>query len=130
MNLSELNAGESARIVSVGGKGSLRQHFLDMGLIPGATIELVKYAPMGDPVEFRIHNYELTLRLGDAREIQIEDVRAAQKQEGQSASQAQPSFSATPPRRPAAGNPSIPVSERAAATTRRQTSIPFRTTTR
>ena len=66
MILSELKRGESARIVSVGGSGSLRQHFLDMGLIPGKTIKFMKAAPMGDPIEYRIRGYELTLRLEDA----------------------------------------------------------------
>ncbi len=71
MFLSELKKGESARILSVGGSGSLRQHFLDMGLIPGKTIKFVKAAPMGDPIEYRIWGYELTLRLDDAKEIEI-----------------------------------------------------------
>jgi len=71
MYLSELKKGESARILSVGGSGSLRQHFLDMGLIPGKTIKYVKAAPMGDPIEYRIWGYSLTLRLDDAKEIEI-----------------------------------------------------------
>lgn len=71
MYLSELKKGESARILSVGGGGSLRQHFLDMGLIPGKTIKFVKAAPMGDPIEYRIWGYELTLRLDDAKKIEI-----------------------------------------------------------
>jgi len=71
MFLSDLKKGESARILSVGGSGSLRQHFLDMGLIPGKTIKFVKAAPMGDPIEYRIWGYELTLRLDDAKEIEI-----------------------------------------------------------
>ena len=69
MKLNQLKKGESAVIEAVGGEGALRQHFLDMGVIPGAEITLVKYAPMGDPVEFRIHGYELTLRLADAEKI-------------------------------------------------------------
>ncbi len=69
--LRDLEIGQSTKIASVGGEGSLRQHFLDMGVIPGAEITLVKYAPMGDPVEFRIHGYELTLRLSDAEKIEI-----------------------------------------------------------
>ncbi|MBR6273837.1 MAG: ferrous iron transport protein B [Lachnospiraceae bacterium] len=73
MNLSELKIGESARIVSVGGEGALRQHFLDMGVIPGVEMTLVKFAPMGDPIEFRIHDYELTLRLDDAKNILVTD---------------------------------------------------------
>lgn len=72
MHLNELKAGERAVVHSVGGEGALRQHFLDMGVIPGAEITLVKFAPMGDPIEFRIHEYELTLRVDDARQITIE----------------------------------------------------------
>ncbi|MFC2662842.1 MAG: FeoB small GTPase domain-containing protein, partial [Eubacterium sp.] len=75
-NLRELEIGESARIRSVGGQGALRQHFLDMGLIPGAVVRLIKYAPMGDPMELQIHSYELTLRLDDAEKIEIEPVSA------------------------------------------------------
>ncbi|MGN0719516.1 MAG: ferrous iron transport protein B [Anaerovoracaceae bacterium] len=75
MTLRELEIGSSARILSVGGEGSLRQHFLDMGVIPGAEIKLMKLAPMGDPMEFRIHGYELTLRLADAEKIEIEKIK-------------------------------------------------------
>ena len=71
MRLNELQQGQSAIVSKVGGKGALRQHFLDMGVIPGAEITLVKYAPMGDPIEFRIHGYELTLRLDDAKQIEV-----------------------------------------------------------
>ena len=71
MNLTDLNIGESAEIVSVGGEGALRQHFLDMGVIPGAEVTLVKYAPLGDPMELKIHGYALTLRLADAEKIEI-----------------------------------------------------------
>ncbi len=71
MTLRDLQIGQSAVITAVGGKGALRQHFLDMGVIPGAEITLVKYAPMGDPMELRIHGYELTLRLDDAAQIEI-----------------------------------------------------------
>ena len=71
MNLKELKPGQSARISHVGGEGALRQHFLDMGVIPGAEITLVQLAPMGDPMELRIHGYELTLRLADAEKIDI-----------------------------------------------------------
>ena len=71
MTLKELPIGSMATVVSVGGEGALRQHFLDMGLIPGADVGMVKYAPMGDPVELQIHGYELTLRLADAEKIQI-----------------------------------------------------------
>lgn len=67
MTLKELELGKSAIITSVGGEGSLRQHFLDMGVIPGAQVTLVKYAPMGDPMELLIHGYTLTLRLDDAK---------------------------------------------------------------
>ena len=72
MTLKELKTGESARIIKVGGEGALRQHFLDMGVIPGAEITLVKLAPMGDPMELMIHGYELTLRVADADRIEIE----------------------------------------------------------
>lgn len=71
MTLNNLELGASAVITAVGGEGSLRQHFLDMGVIPGAEVTLMKYAPMGDPMELRIHGYELTLRLADAEKIQI-----------------------------------------------------------
>ncbi|MBQ1870601.1 MAG: ferrous iron transport protein B [Lachnospiraceae bacterium] len=71
MTLRELKIGESAIVTEVGGSGELRQHFLDMGVIPGAEVTLVKYAPMGDPMELRIHGYELTLRLADADKIDI-----------------------------------------------------------
>ena len=74
MTLKELGIGKTAKIISVGGAGALRQHFLDMGVIPGVTVKLEKYAPMGDPVELRIHDYELTLRLGDAEKIEIEEL--------------------------------------------------------
>jgi Fe2+ transport system protein FeoA len=73
MKLNELKQGQSATIESVGGSGALRQHFLDMGIIPGACISLTKHAPMGDPIEFRIHGYELTLRLADARHIEVQE---------------------------------------------------------
>ena len=72
MTLDALGAGERAVVLEVGGKGALRQHFLDMGLIPGARIEFVKKAPLGDPLEYRIHGYELTLRRDDAAKIAIE----------------------------------------------------------
>ena len=74
MNLRELKVGESAVITAVGGEGALRQHFLDMGVIPGAEVTVVKFAPMGDPVELQIHGYELTLRLADAEHIDIEPI--------------------------------------------------------
>jgi len=75
MTLKELPIGKTATVLSVGGEGALRQHFLDMGIIPTADVTMVKYAPMGDPVELRIHSYELTLRLADAEKIEITDVR-------------------------------------------------------
>ncbi len=71
MKMSELRAGQSGRIEAVGGEGALRQHFLDMGVIPGAEATMVKLAPMGDPMELRIHGYELTLRLADAEKITV-----------------------------------------------------------
>jgi len=71
MNLAELKTGESARILHVGGEGALRQHFLDMGVIPGAEVTLVQLAPLGDPMELRLHGYELTLRIEDAKLIEI-----------------------------------------------------------
>ena len=77
MTLSDLQMGESAVITTVGGRGALRQHFLDMGMIPGVQVTLVKYAPMGDPMELRLHGYELTLRLADAEQIEIEEVQKA-----------------------------------------------------
>ena len=81
MKLNELAIGHSAIIEEVGGKGSLRQHLLDMGVIPGVTVTLVKLAPMGDPIEIRVHNYELTLRLEDAKRITIREVAKAEKTE-------------------------------------------------
>ena len=74
MNLNALKPGQSARILTVGGQGALRQHFLDMGVIPGAEVTTIKFAPMGDPMELRIHGYELTLRLADAQQIEIEPI--------------------------------------------------------
>lgn len=74
MTLAELKIGQTATILTVGGEGSLRQHFLDMGVLPGIPVTLVKYAPMGDPMELRIHNYELTLRKADAGRITVTPV--------------------------------------------------------
>ena len=71
MTLRELKPGQSARIDEVGGEGALRQHFLDMGVLPGAEVTVMKLAPMGDPMELRIHEYELTLRMADAEQIRI-----------------------------------------------------------
>ena len=81
MTLRELGIGESALILSVGGEGALRQHFLDMGVIPGAEVTVIKFAPMGDPVEIKIHGYELTLRLDDAAKIEIQKITKAQAEE-------------------------------------------------
>ena len=74
MTLKDLKIGESAVITAVGGEGALRQHFLDMGVIPGAEVTVVKFAPMGDPMELQIHGYELTLRLADAGQIDIQPI--------------------------------------------------------
>ena len=75
LTLRDLEIGKTATVISVGGEGALRQHFLDMGVIPEADVTMIKYAPMGDPVELRIHGYELTLRLADAEKIVIGNVR-------------------------------------------------------
>ena len=74
MKLDNLAIGKSAVIVSVGGTGALRQHFLDMGLIQGVEVTMVKYAPMGDPIEIKIHDYELTLRKEDAQKIEVKEI--------------------------------------------------------
>ena len=74
MKLNELKQEQSAIIESVGGEGALRQHLLDMGVIPGAGVKLIKFAPMGDPIEVRLHGYELTLRISDAEQIEITPV--------------------------------------------------------
>ena len=76
MTIRDLIPGESAVITSVGGEGALRQHFLDMGVIPGAELTVIKLAPLGDPMELRIHGYELTLRLAEAQEIEAERIDA------------------------------------------------------
>ena len=89
MKLNELKPGQSARVVSIGGEGALRQHFLDMGLIPGVEVTMIKLAPMGDPMELRLHGYELTLRLADAEKIGIEPVEAASVH-GQSSTKRKP----------------------------------------
>ncbi len=78
MTLKELEIGKTADIISTGGEGALRQHFLDMGLIPGAEVTMVKFAPMGDPLELKIHGYELTLRVADADKIEIDNIREAE----------------------------------------------------
>ncbi len=77
MKLNELKPGESAKLETIGGEGALRQHFLDMGMIPGARVTMMKPAPMGDPLEMRIHDYELTLRLEDAEKITVSPAPAA-----------------------------------------------------
>ena len=82
MNLHEIKINQTVCVKKLGGNGELRQHFLDMGIIPGAEITLIKYAPLGDPMEFRLHGYELTLRIADAEKIEVEAIEqsAAQKQ--------------------------------------------------
>ena len=77
MTLKEIRPGQAAQIEAVGGNGALRQHFLDMGLIPGTKVSVVKYAPMGDPMEVRLHGYELTLRLSDAENITVSAAETA-----------------------------------------------------
>ena len=72
--LKETKIGETVKVKKLGGSGALRQHFLDMGIIPGTEITVVKYAPMGDPIELRLHSYELTLRLADAEQIEVSPV--------------------------------------------------------
>ena len=76
MTIKDLKEGQSATICTVGGDGALRQHFLDMGVIPGIEVKLIKYAPMGDPLEIRIHDYELMLRLADAEQIEVSDKKS------------------------------------------------------
>ena len=80
MTVRDLQTGQTARIVEVGGEGALRQHFLDMGMIPGVEVTLVRLAPMGDPMELRIRGYELTLRLADAEKIKAEPVEGASEE--------------------------------------------------
>ncbi|MBQ6554890.1 MAG: ferrous iron transport protein B [Firmicutes bacterium] len=89
MTIKDLKIGESAKITKVGGEGALRQHFLDMGVIPGAEVTLVKLAPMGDPMELMIHGYELTLRLDDADKIDVERIEKATANEVQPAEKEQ-----------------------------------------
>ena len=81
MTLKDLKQGQSAVIDAVGGEGSLRQHFLDMGVIPGAEVTFVKLAPLGDPMQLQIHGYELTLRLDDASKIEVTPIAEATKRE-------------------------------------------------
>ena len=74
MRLSELSVGEAAVVRQVDGEGALRQHILDMGVIPGVEMTVIKFAPLGDPVEVRLHGYELTLRLAEADKIAVESI--------------------------------------------------------
>ena len=83
MTLKELQIGKTGIVKEVGGEGALRQHFLDMGIIPGASVTVVKYAPMGDPVELRVHGYELTLRLDDAAKISVDLICDDESVEGE-----------------------------------------------
>lgn len=76
MTIKDMKTGQSATILKVGGEAALRQHFLDMGLIQGAEVTVIKYAPMGDPVELRIHGYELTIRLEDAAQIEVSNIHS------------------------------------------------------
>ena len=79
MKLSELKIGDKCRVVSVGGEGELRIRLLDMGIIPGTQIEIVKFAPMGDPVQIRLRGYELTLRTADTSDIEVEKIQGVAK---------------------------------------------------
>lgn len=81
MNLAEIKEKQSAVLTEIGGQGALRQHFLDMGLIPGTRVTYVKAAPMGDPIEYRIWDYELTLRLSEAEQIKVTDVQTVAEEE-------------------------------------------------
>ena len=98
MTLDELTVGQSAVIVSVGGAGALRQHFLDMGVIPGARVSVAQFAPMGDPMELTIHSYELTLRLADAARIRIRELTEAERNGGE-----MPALSRKEPEHPGLG---------------------------
>ena len=100
MNLAEIKEKQSAVLTEIGGQGALRQHFLDMGLIPGTRVTYVKAAPMGDPIEYRIWDYELTLRLSEAEQIKVTDVQTVteDKQEKQNGTQ-EKSSGAEPPGR-------------------------------
>ena len=90
MTLDELTIGERGKVSKVGGSGALRQHFLDMGVIPDTVIEIVKFAPTGDPVEIKLHEYELTIRREDAAKIEIEAVDTAQEESPVSESRRHP----------------------------------------
>ena len=100
MTLRELKPGETGKINAVGGEGALRQHFLDMGMIPGAEVTFVKTAPMGDPMEFQLHGYELTLRIADAEKISVTPVKAKEKS-------SIPADKKAPVAHPALGEPGI-----------------------
>ena len=107
MTLNELKIGQTARIETVGGEGALRQHFLDMGMIPGAEVTLMKYAPMGDPMELRIHGYELTLRVADAKEIEIVPSQPPLKKEEKTNTQRTDSLSSRESRDGAVPHPGL-----------------------
>lgn len=79
MTIRDLKTGESAVVTAVGGEGALRRHFLDMGVIPGTTVKVVRFAPMGDPVELQLHGYSLTLRLDEAAKITVSEVQPTEK---------------------------------------------------
>ena len=98
MNLAEIKEKQSAVLTEIGGQGALRQHFLDMGLIPGTRVTYVKAAPMGDPIEYRIWDYELTLRLSEAEQLKVTDVQTVteDKQEKQNGTQKKSSGSKHP----------------------------------
>ena len=85
--LNNVKIGESAVVKAINCEGSLRQHFLDMGLIPGTEITVVKYAPMGDPIELLIHGYKLTLRLADAEKIETEPAENKKQSKEESAAE-------------------------------------------
>ena len=100
MNLNELKTGQSGKIVSVGGEGALRQHFLDMGVIPGIEVRVEQLAPMGDPMELLIQGYELTLRLSEAEKIEVEPLEDANpiEQQPESRKRFKASFSRSSPK--------------------------------
>ena len=108
MTIKDMKIGESAIVTEVGGTGALRQHFLDMGVIPGTAVKVVKYAPMGDPVQLMIHGYDLTLRIADADKIEVTGATENEIESAESAAQGSAKFTTMS---------SIPVWARAAATT-------------
>ncbi len=107
MTLKELKIGESGKIIAVGGQGALRQHFLDMGVVPGAEIKLMKLAPMGDPMEFRIHGYELTLRIADAEKIEIEKTEETEENPAGGKAKAQSAKTVKPAKNSPARHPGL-----------------------